>query len=106
MKSGQVTGDSRSARISDLESSALKAINADSALKEFLGSRADDSGSKNSLYSDIGTFGYAKLSDMPDNLEDKRTLNTVSAYLLSSGIDNTLTVDDRIIRELEGIAKE
>ena len=102
-KSGQVTGDSRTSRISDLEASALKAINADATLKELMGSRADDMGSKNQLYSDISTYGYAKLEDMPDRIEDKRTLNTISSYMYSAGIDNDLTVDDRLIDELTSL---
>ena len=104
VKTNQVTSESRVARISDLEASALKAINADATLKEFLGARSDDQGSKNQMYSDIGTFGYSKLSDMPDRLEDKRTLNTINAYLLASGIDSDLTVDNRLVDELRDLS--
>lgn len=103
VKTDQVTGDSKVSRISDLEASALKAINADKSLKELLSARADDRGAKNQLYADIGTFGYSKLADLPDNIEDKRTLNTISTYLIASGIDNTLTNDDKLIKELEGL---
>ena len=39
-KTGQASGDSKIARLSDLESSALQAINADYSLKELLGPRA------------------------------------------------------------------
>ena len=40
LKTNQVTGDDKVARISDVESYALSTIEADAALREFLGPRA------------------------------------------------------------------
>lgn len=100
-KTGQVTGDSQIARISDLETTALTAIGADAALKEFMGPRADDSKSKNKMYADIGNFGFVSQSDLPTSLESKQTLNTVSDYLTASGLDNDLLDDTRVLDMLK-----
>ena len=96
-KTGQVTGESQIARISDLETTALTAIGAESALKEFLGPRADDSRAKNKMYADIGNFGYVSQADIPNSLEEKQTLNTVSDYLTAAGLDNDLLTDNRVL---------
>ena len=67
------------------------------ALKEFMGSRADATDAKNSLYNQIATYGYASLSDMPNDLSKKTTLNTINTYLLAAGIANDLMDDsDRL----------
>lgn len=96
-KTGQVTGDSKIARISDLETTALTAIGADAALKEFLGPRADDSKGKNKMYADIGNFGFVSQADIPSSLEDKQTINTISNYLTAAGLDNDLVTDTRVL---------
>lgn len=80
-------------RISDLEVNALQAINADKTLKEFLSARADASDSKSEMYKQISMFGYTELETLPDDLKNKRTLNTVAQYLIGSGIDNDLLTD-------------
>lgn len=90
MKTNQTTGDSKIARITDAENYALSTINADSALKEFLGARADSSDKKMELYKQINMYGYAYQKDLPDNLEENQTLNTITMYLLGAGIDNDL----------------
>lgn len=89
-------------RISDLEVNALKAINADASLREFMGPRADSSDMKAELYNQISNYGYAELDSMTSNLANKRTLNTVSQYLIGAGLDNDLLVDDqRLINQLD-----
>lgn len=77
-------------RISDVESYSLAAIGADNALKELLGSRADNSESKTELYKQIGMYGYAYLKDLPNNIEKSQSLNTVSIYMLGAGLENDL----------------
>lgn len=102
LKNNQVTGHDAIARISDLEVNALKAINADASLREFMGPRADSSDMKSELYNQISNYGYAELDTMTSNLANKRTLNTVSQYLIGAGLDNDLLVDDqRLINQLD-----
>ena len=90
MKTGTVTGHDKIARISDVESYSLAAIGADNALKELLGSRADNMESKTELYKQIGMYGYAYLKDLPDNIEKSQAINTVAIYLLGAGLNSDL----------------
>jgi hypothetical protein len=82
----QVTGDSKVARVSDMENYALNVVGADQALKEFMGPRSDNRESKQQMYQNIATYGYTKLSDLESNVEDSQTLNTVDVYFMGAGI--------------------
>ena len=97
MKTGTVTGHDKIARLSDIESYSLAAIGADNALKEFLGSRADNMESKTELYKQIGMYGYAYLKDLPENIEKSQAINTVAVYLMGAGLDNDLLNKEEII---------
>ncbi len=102
IKSYRVAIYTRQLRISDLEVNALKAINADASLREFMGPRADSSDMKAELYNQISNYGYAELDSMTSDLANKRTLNTVSQYLIGAGLDNDLLVDEqRLINQLD-----
>jgi NADH dehydrogenase/NADH:ubiquinone oxidoreductase subunit G len=90
LKTGQVTGESKVAAISDPESFALTAINANKALEEFLGPRADAQKSKQEIYSQISRDGYATLDDKTKDPTQSTTLNTINTYLLASGFSSDL----------------
>jgi hypothetical protein len=90
LKSGQVKGESKVASISDPESFALVALNAENTLKEFLGPRADNQFKKLQMYRQIARDGYATLSDMEEDITQSTTLNTLNTYLLASGIRSDL----------------
>jgi hypothetical protein len=85
LKTGQVSGESKVAAISDPESFALTAINANKALEEFLGPRADAQKSKQEVYSQISRDGYATLDDKTKDPTQSTTLTTINTYLLASG---------------------
>lgn len=95
MKTGQVTGEDESARVSDLESYALLALNADNALKEFLGPRADNMSMKTQFYQQIANEGYVNLRDLTDDISEHQSLNTVSTYLYGAGLENDLLDSDK-----------
>jgi hypothetical protein len=92
LKSGQVKGESKVASISDPESFALVATGANSALKEFLGPRADNQSKKLNLYRQIARDGYATLEamDADADISKSTTINTMNSYLLASGIRSDL----------------
>ena len=71
----------------------MEAINAKHSLKELLSARADSSDAKAEMYKNISMYGYTSLEDLPDDLRNKRTLNTVSQYLIGAGLENDLLVD-------------
>jgi hypothetical protein len=100
MKTGQVTGHDKIARISDIESYSLVAIGADSALKEFLGPRADNSTAKTDMYKDINLYGYSYLKDMGQDITENQTLNTLYVYLMGAGLGNDLLKEDGSMEEI------
>ena len=91
---GQVTGEDKNARNSDLETYSLAAIKAMNALQEFMGPRADNDKAKHEMYNDIAKNGYVSLLDL--DLKDpynKSTLNTFSTYYIMQGIQTNLIGD-------------
>lgn len=92
-KTGQVKGDAKVASITDPETFALSALNADMALKEFLGPRADNQSKKRDMYRQISMDGYSALADMEEDVTQSTTLNTMNTYLLGAGIRSDLIVN-------------
>jgi len=90
LKTNQVTGDSKTARITDSENYALTTYGNDEALKEFFGARADDQVKKMQMFKDISTQGYVNLKDLSSDIEDRQTLNTTDVYFLGLGINTDL----------------
>ena len=91
---GQVTGEDKNARNSDLETYSLAAIKAMNALQEFMGPRADNDKAKHEMYNDIAKNGYVSLLDL--DLKDpynKSALNTFSTYYIMQGIQTNLIGD-------------
>ena len=88
---GQVTGDDKNARNSDIETYAMSTLNAKAGLQEFMGPRADNKTAKDEMISQISRNGYTSLADL--NLADpynKPALNTFNAYYLMQGIQTNL----------------
>lgn len=100
MKTGQVTGADKIARISDVESYSLVAIGANHALQEFLGPRADNSTAKTDMYKDINLYGYSYLKDMGRDITENQTLNTLYVYLMGAGLENDLLQEDMSPEEI------
>lgn len=90
LKTNQVTGDDKIARLTDQENYMLSAIGANNAMKEFLGPRADSADAKMDLYKNISMYGYAYMKDLSNDINEKQTINTVSAYLIGCGIKTDL----------------
>jgi hypothetical protein len=93
LKTGQVKGESKVTSVTDPETFALTAINADYALQEFLGPRADSQISKNEMYAKIAQDGYMTLGELTKDVTQSTTLNTINTYLLASGIRSDLVTD-------------
>jgi hypothetical protein len=85
---GQVTGASKIARLSDTETAALITIGANFAVKEFLGPRADNKAKKLAMYQQISRDGYVTLQSLDglDTVLDNASLLTMDAYLLGAGL--------------------
>ena len=89
-RTGQVTGDDKTSRTSDVESYSLIAIEANEGLKELLGPRADDMMAKNQMYNSIQQKGYCRLDELQSNPEDKVAINTLDAYYMLQGFKTNL----------------
>lgn len=84
-KTGQVTGDDKNGRTTDVETFALNVYGADNSLKELMGFRADDQAAKQQAYASIERDGYVQLSDLESTQQDKTAINTLNAYYWAQG---------------------
>jgi len=89
-RTGQVTGEDKSARTSDMEHYSLQTVGAEHALEELLGPRADDLRAKGRMYEKIGSEGFVNLSELPAEPRNRVTLNTINTLLLGAGIRSDL----------------
>jgi hypothetical protein len=89
-KTGQVIGDSKAARLTDMDNYALQTINANAALSELLGPRADDMKAKNRMYEQIREFGFVSQESLKSNAQEKVTLNTLNVLMIGAGIQTDL----------------
>lgn len=93
-KTGQVYGEDKNARNSDVETYALLASGAHWALREFMGLRADDMTAKNEAYNLISQNGYLDMNDLTNDPSNRISLRTLDAYFMMQGIyTNVLDVD-------------
>lgn len=87
---GQVTGDDKNGRESDLENTMLVSMGLHETLKELNGPRADDMHMKSEMTRDIAMNGYTTLKDMESLPENKTTLNTIDVFLTGMSINSDL----------------
>lgn len=83
---GQVTGDSKAASMSDTQTASLTAVGLNKTLKEFLGFRADDQESKMKAIESIEKYGIVRLNDLNMKTEDKQSIQTMEAFLIGAGL--------------------
>jgi hypothetical protein len=96
-KTGQVTGDSKAARVSDMEQFALICHGTENVLKEFFGPRAGDPVMKDEMLHDIATTGSASLEKLPNSRLNKVALNTANVALLGAALESNLVTEDGIL---------
>lgn len=90
MKTGQVYGEDKNGRITDVETFALTAYGAEKTLKELLGFRADDEVAKNQAYASLSTDGVIYQGDLKSDPEDKAAINTLDVYYTSAGMKTNI----------------
>ena len=96
-KTGQVTGDDKNGRTTDVETFALSAYGADKCLKELLGFRADDMAAKTQAYASIEKDGYVMLDDLRSGQTDKVAINTLDAYYTAMGFKTNIVYGGNMI---------
>lgn len=93
-RNGQVRGDDKGARITDADMYALSVFNAEPIMKELYGPRADSKDAKEKLYDAIRKGDrLPRLADLPNDLEDKVSLNTLNNYILGATLVTDLLSD-------------
>ena len=96
---GQVTRDSKVARVSMTETNALMAQEAMEAAREFLGPRADNHGMKLAMYNQISRDGHVSAAELEraNNPLDRSTIMMMNALLAGAGLQSDLvTFDDSL----------
>lgn len=96
---GQVTGKDKNARGSDMENFALVTIDANQTLRELLGPRADDMVMKSEMYSQIAQKGYVSLDTLPNDVDNKATLNALDIHFIGMGIKTDLVTDNMLLKK-------
>ena len=90
MFTGQVVGDDKNGRNSDVETYSMLAIGAEKGLKELMGPRADDTAAKDKMYADIANNGYTSLDELPNDPMSKISMNTLNTYFILQGFKTNL----------------
>ena len=96
---GQVTAKDKNGRQSDTENFALLALNSEHILKELMGPRADDMAMKQEMYAQISKKGFVSLEELPNNVDNKTTLNTLDVYLMGMGIKSDLVTSNLMVKK-------
>lgn len=89
-KTGQVTGEDKNARNSDMETYSMIAMGANNTLREFMGPRADDLKAKSEMENFISKNGYVSQADLTNDPENKVALNSLDVYFLMQGFVTNL----------------
>ena len=89
-KTGQVTGEDKNGRNTDVESYALTAYGASQTLAEFMGPRADDLVAKNQMYAKIERDGVVYKEDLHSHQKDKVAINTLNTYYWAMGFTTNI----------------
>lgn len=96
-KTGQVTGEDKNGRITDVETYAMTAYGAEHSLKELLGFRADDEAAKNQAYNRIERDGVVYMGDLQSSPEDKSAINTLDVFYTSAGMKTNIISGSKLI---------
>lgn len=87
-KTGQVSGEDRTARVTDVEAFSLLALGQYHAAQEFYGPMADDNKAQFEMLRSIQRNGEVELAELPNDRLSKVTLNTINALMLGSCVES------------------
>lgn len=93
---GQVTGDSKAASLSDTQTCSLATTNMKYTIKELLGPRADDQTSKIKMIEAIEKYGTVSLADLNLKTKDKQSILTMEVFLRGAGLMSSLLRQDEL----------
>ena len=96
-KTGQVTLESKAARVTDTEQFALICQQNQNILKEMFGPRGGDPVMRDEMDHQISMSGRADMSEMHDNKLNKVALNTANVYLTAAGFETDMVTKNGIL---------
>lgn len=96
-KTGQVSFESKAARVSDLEQFALICQGNYNILKEMFGPRGGDRVMRDAMEHQIAVSGNTELSTMVDNRLNKTSLMTANTYLTGACLDSNIIMKNGIL---------
>lgn len=97
MKSGQLTGDSKTARQSDREFEAFQVMNLKHSTTEFLKIKGDAMNAKQQAYNQVNLTGDVRLEDLNIDATDSLSKHMVNAYLVGSHLITNIIATDYIL---------
>ena len=89
-RTGQVSGEDKTARITDVETYAALAMGQYNAVQEAFGPMADDLAAHEEMLRQIQRNGEVELADLPNDPLDKVTINSINALLTGACIRTNL----------------
>lgn len=84
---GQVTGDSKTASMSDMQTMSLVTSGQIKSIKEFLGPRSDDADAKLKMLNSIERNGEFDIDSLTLKTDDKQSIKTMNVFLTGAGFD-------------------
>lgn len=96
-KTGQVSGDDKNARNSDVETYAMISMGAENALKEFMGPRGDDVNASSHMEQLIQRNGYFSLDQLENDRTKKQGINTMDTYFHLQGLMTNIVYPPNVI---------
>ena len=92
-RTGQVTGEDRTARVTDVETYSLIVQGQYNAAQEFFGPASDDTAAHYEMLRRILRDGEVELADLPNDPVNKVTLNTINALMIGSCLESNLITE-------------
>lgn len=105
-RTGQVSGEDRTARITDVEAFSLLVQGQYNSAQEFYGPMADDTEAHYEMLRSIQRNGEVELRDLPNDPANKVTLNTINAFMIGSGLMSNLVDETGYILPITARGRE
>ncbi len=92
---GQVTGESKAAALTDTQTCSLATTNLKYSIKELLGPRSDDHSAKMKMMELIDKDGEVSINDLNMRTRDKQSILTMEVFLRGAGLATNIMNLDR-----------
>lgn len=96
-KTGQVTQESKAARVSDAEHFGMICQGMPNVLKEMFGPRGGDAVMRSEMEQAIASGGSVTLGELTDSKVNKTSLNTANVYYLAAALETDLITKNGVL---------